>query len=991
MAAGTAYAGSPAFSPVRAVAPTGADRAALIQAYVFARGLPARTVVGIRPGSLHLGSLHVSGTDWAIATFTPSRAAGARAQVGLQDSASTGVFTRIAGQPWRLRAVGGCGQGLPSPVRSAWEPSVPASCDTTASAPRQAALRAMSAAGRPHTVAQSIADIALSQVGVSANPPATNFNGVDCDPYTTLVGTPPGFALFPNTNGCGRDTAFSVQNENETWCSDFAKWVWQKAGVTVDMNTINAGANSFYAWGQDQGEVLKADAGSPAVGDAVVFYPPGPITTGKSADHVGIVSSVNRDGTVNLVNGDFPATTNMPNIHVEYDTNVSLTPWASAEWNKGEQWFLVAPPTSPQHPVPSATITGPALAVTGTSVSFRAHATESGGSVTRYLWAFGDGATAIGPDANHVFASAEPQTVTMTATSSFGTVTTRTLDLDVIATSSATVSTPSNAVWNTTIPVDQLLFLPTATGGLAAESWNGASWLKKALPGRTGSGSGLTALGYPDASDVLEPHVFFRSAAGSLAETYRGGGAWATHTLAGRPAPGSAIVARTAAACSAGGRSAPGGPEIFYFNQARRLTQSYECGTTWPTKTLPGPSATSLGSLALADTAGERHGAATHVFYIDGHGKLIVTSSVGLGPRGVGWRSTPIRPAIAVSAGTGLAAISTGPDGDEQRVFFIGRDGKLAAATSGPSGGAWTVGELPGTPARATSLVAANYLLPSGALGEDVFYLTPAGRAAATAWAGKTQHATTLPGGATAILGAGSYPVASQPQRLFLADGTKITVDASRIAGGPWTASALPGAAATFLDTVLLYAATPDDHADALVAAAAAALPAAQVTQSFSTAWADTLSGDYLVIAVGQAATDALGNNACGWINPSDAIGWTPFNSVAGPLDTLPGPNNYENAAATISSQSRQRATDLAYYATHGHLPPGAPLPAAATIEAVCSGQPSREKKGTESQAGQRGAGGRRDRGSGHALRPYDCYNECSTVVSVSSTVAGGN
>jgi PKD domain len=169
--------------------------------------------------------------------------------------------------------------------------------------------------------------------------------------------------------------------------------------------------------------------------------------------------------------------------------------------------------------------------VTGTSVSFRAHATESGGSVSHYLWTFGDGVTATGPDATHVFTSAEPQTVTVTATSSFGTVTTRTLDLDVIATSSATVSTPSNAVWNTTIPVDQLLFLPTATGGLAAESWNGASWLKKTLPGQTGSDSGLTALNYPDASDVMEPHVFFRSAAGRLA-------GWQRRTAAAEPGQG---------------------------------------------------------------------------------------------------------------------------------------------------------------------------------------------------------------------------------------------------------------------------------------------------------------------------------------------------------------------------------------------------------------------------------------------------------------------
>ena len=136
------------------------------------------------------------------------------------------------------------------------------------------------------------------------------------------------------------------------------------------------------------------------------------------------------------------------------------------------------------------------------------------------------------------------------------------------------------------------------------------------------------------------------------------------------------------------------------------------------------------------------------------------------------------------------------PTVTRQGVFFTGRDGKLAAATSGPSGGAWTVSELPGTPAPATSLLAANYLLPSGALAADVFYQTASGQPAATSLTANTQQATILPGTATAILGASAYPAPGQPQRLFLANGTRITVDSAGMAGGPWTATKLPGAAA---------------------------------------------------------------------------------------------------------------------------------------------------------------------------------------------------
>ena len=65
-------AGSPASSPVRAVAASAVDRAVLIRAFLSARRLPAGTVGGIRPGSLHLASLPTIGIEWAMASFTPS-------------------------------------------------------------------------------------------------------------------------------------------------------------------------------------------------------------------------------------------------------------------------------------------------------------------------------------------------------------------------------------------------------------------------------------------------------------------------------------------------------------------------------------------------------------------------------------------------------------------------------------------------------------------------------------------------------------------------------------------------------------------------------------------------------------------------------------------------------------------------------------------------------------------------------------------------------
>jgi hypothetical protein len=187
--------------------------------------------------------------------------------------------------------------------------------------------------------------------------------------------------------------------------------------------------------------------------------------------------------------------------------------------------------------------------------------------------------------------------------------------------------------------------------------------------------------------------------------------------------------------------------------------------------------------------------------------------------------------------------------------------------------------------------------------------------------------------------------VAYQPTQLFLA-GAAGTLAEDSTAGGPsgaWTTQALPASPSAFQDRVVLYAATPADDTAALTAAAAAGIPAGQVTTSFAAAWDDTLSGGYLVISVGQAATGALYYNACGWANPSiDIPGSTPFYDVTGPRDTLPGADAFENAAAATAPLGQQRVTGLAYYAVHGTLPPGVTsVPPAASAVNACSGSPS--------------------------------------------------
>jgi hypothetical protein len=500
----------------------------------------------------------------------------------------------------------------------------------------------------------------------------------------------------------------------------------------------------------------------------VVFFPPGRISA-SYGDHVGIVTAVNPGGTVNLVNGDFLGTSN---ITVQYATKVSLTSWAPQIWGPGEQWVLVAPPAGVQPPAPAATISGPHVAVTGTAASFSASGTVPGGSVTQYQWTFGDGRTAnqAGSHVSTVFPGSGSYPVTMTATSSRGTSLTRTWNVDVIGASSAVTSVPSDAVWYSTTPVGQYLFLPTPTGGLAVETSEGSGWLQQVIPGSPSGG--VTALAYPDpaADDAMTPHAYFRSSGGTLAQTYLGGAGWTTQPLAGQPEQASALAATT---------QAGQGPAVFYFNATGQLSETAAKGTSWVTSTLAGPATSDAGSLTLADTA-----SGPQVFYLAVPGTLTVASGSG--------QPTAISSPYGVAADSPLSAITT--RSGQASVFFTDQQGKLAEATQAAKG--WTVAELPGTTAP-IALAALN------SPDQEVFSVTGGGQPAVTAWNGQQWQTTALPGPATGIEAVSAYP----DQEFFLADGTGLSLDQGTAPGAAWTATTLPDTEATLADRVLLYAA----------------------------------------------------------------------------------------------------------------------------------------------------------------------------------------
>ena len=386
----------------------------------------------------------------------PSASAGQGIAAGFQDGAATGVFTWRDGA-WQLVRTGpyGCARGPARRAAPGLGPGQPPAAlrrdrrrGRAPRAPPRGAHR-----GQPAASGQRIAAIALSQVGVSDTPAVTSFAGVDCDPYSTLVA---GFSA--NSDGCGYDQGFRVENENEAWCSDFSKWVWQRAGVTADTNTLNAGSVSFYDWGLDQGETMPVDGGTPAAGDAIVFFPPGASPRTSYADHVGIVTAVNADGSIDMVNGDFLGAAN---ISAQYDTGISVPSWSAAIWGAGEQWVIVTPAV--RRPAAGARRDGRRAAGRGLRDrgTFHAQGSEAGGSISEYYWTFGDGRTtnATGPGVSHVFTEAGRYTVTVTVTSGFGTATTRTWNVTVLGTSCAVATVPSDAVWFATTPVNEYLFL----------------------------------------------------------------------------------------------------------------------------------------------------------------------------------------------------------------------------------------------------------------------------------------------------------------------------------------------------------------------------------------------------------------------------------------------------------------------------------------------------------------------------------------------------
>jgi hypothetical protein len=142
---------------------------------------------------------------------------------------------------------------------------------------------------------------------------------------------------------------------------------------------------------------------------------------------------------------------------------------------------------------------------------------------------------------------------------------------------------------------------------------------------------------------------------------------------------------------------------------------------------------------------------------------------------------------------------------------------------------------------------------------------------------------------------------------------------------------------------LVLYAADNGDMALAVQIGRALALPAGDVTGSFTRAWRDAAGNKDLVLAVGPAAANALYFNACGWTDPSGwRAGSTPFYVPGYPLQRPPGKHYFELASGSSWAVTTTLTTQLTQYALAGTLPDDASAPTAPSPPTLsCLGAPS--------------------------------------------------
>lgn len=147
--------------------------------------------------------------------------------------------------------------------------------------------------------ALTVLALAVGLAGVSTAPAAATTADAASLAKANLGRTAGTCAFTPTHNTLGgsqyENSCVGYAGVPEYWCADFAKWTWRHSGL--DVSGLTAAAQSFYVYGQDHGTLTS----TPRAGYAIVFNS----SAGGWAHHVGIITSVNSDGSISVANGDW--------------------------------------------------------------------------------------------------------------------------------------------------------------------------------------------------------------------------------------------------------------------------------------------------------------------------------------------------------------------------------------------------------------------------------------------------------------------------------------------------------------------------------------------------------------------------------------------------------------------------------------------------------------------------------------------------------------
>ena len=240
--------------------------------------------------------------------------------------------------------------------------------------------------GRLYTANHNGSSDSLSAVDLTAAPPAvTPITSPDLDRAEVLTITPDGRRLFAHSFGASANGTTVVPVDTDAKAALPAI----TAGVTMTGGAVSPDGSRLYAASRDEAQIKVIDVAAGAVVDTIqmpltdeltqmVVTPDGTrlVVTSRTSNRVTVVDLATKAST--------PSPLDLPNE------------------------IAIAPARTPATP----TFTIGQSSMPGAPVSFFAAPTMNAAS---FSWAFGDGATASGPETQHAYARSGTFDVTLTA------------------------------------------------------------------------------------------------------------------------------------------------------------------------------------------------------------------------------------------------------------------------------------------------------------------------------------------------------------------------------------------------------------------------------------------------------------------------------------------------------------------------------------------------------------------------------------------------